>query len=111
MMAGTLLRVMQAGQLCAVKCTFHHLPASAASGQGERDLTARAGVMVGYGQPAGAGLACQPDRLIKADYLIAGALLWRAQQCGVGGAAKEADVGIEPSLAKDVEDNLLDFMQ
>ena len=51
------------------------------------------------------------SQLIKADCLIAGALQWRAQQCGVGGAAKEADIGLRPSLAKDVEDSLLDFMQ
>ena len=109
-MAGTLLRVMQAGELCAVKCSLHHLPASAASGQGERDLTARGGAMVWYGQQAGAGLAYQPDRLIRADYLIAGAFQWRAQQCGVGGAAKEADIGVVPSPAKDIQDSLLDFI-
>ena len=75
-----------------------------------RDLTARGGAMVGYGQQAGAGLACQPEWLINADYLIAGALQWRAEQCGVGGAAKEADIGIRPSLAKDVRVSLLDFI-
>ena len=67
--------------------------------------------MVGYGPQAGPGLAFQPDWLIKAGYLIAGALQRRAQQCGVGGAAKKADIGVGSSLAKGVEDSLLDFMQ